>query len=586
MKKHNDNNLEDSVFRTDKDEVLKDIKKGKGTKKSAKKSKVQTNSVKEEQLLKFVSAGILLIMLAISAVFVYMAWSSGFLPNRYLLILVAVVLGVNILAAFLLFGRGSWKKRLSAFALIIVSAAVFIYISVALGNVNRTIGEINEEIDDVHQYSVVVLAEDTINSYADLADQQIAFVDIEAEAIMNALTDEEFSIGNQIIAYPQLVGALMSGEERVILFNETFRPIIEEIYINFSSGTKILGEDGSHRFEGGMIVDGDETEVSSGTTNTTTTDETSETTDTSETDTDSSSEVDQTEETTQSTSTSYETLPSEEVREPELGRPQGYEDIYVDGSQPFTFYISGMDNYGGVGAAGRSDVNIVGAVNPHTRTISLINIPRDSYVPLPATGGYYDKLTHAGLLGINSSLSAVENLIGRDVSTYLKVNFNSLINIVDTIGGITVYNPTPFSSGGYNFPAGNIQMDGRMALQYSRERYSLAGGDIARGQNQMRVIQGIFNKAMQPSILLNYNSLLNSVSGSIRTNLSQQAIGRLVNNQLASGGGWTFNNYTMSGYSQYGLPSYFLPGYRLYFLRLSNSSISQAQAIVANTIGY
>lgn len=252
----------------------------------------------------------------------------------------------------------------------------------------------------------------------------------------------------------------------------------------------------------------------------------------------------------------------------------------VDGSKPFNLYISGIDTYGPITTASLSDVNIVATINPITKKILLTTIPRDSYVPIALGGNnQYDKLTHAGIYGIESSIITVENILGIDLGAYIRVNFNSLINMVDILGGIEVDNPVAFNSGGKFFSSGIIVLDGEAALVYSRERKSLANGDNDRGVNQERVIIALFDKVIQPSTLVNYQGILGVIGDSMQTNLSTTAITEMINMQLdsKSKSKWKIEMTNVSGKPAMGLSSYAMPDSYLYFTKLDDQSIIKAK---------
>ena len=205
----------------------------------------------------------------------------------------------------------------------------------------------------------------------------------------------------------------------------------------------------------------------------------------------------------------------------------------------FTLYITGIDTYGPVSTVSRSDVNMLVTVNPQTHQILLTNIPRDYYVTLHSYG-QLDKLTHAGIYGVNESMSTLEDLIGIDIDYYARVNFSSVETIVDALGGITVNSEYAFSAGGYSFSAGSNTLNGKEALAFSRERYSFSAGDRQRGKNQQAVITGIINKMISPSIITNYTNILSAVSDSFQTSLSTSEIQSLVRMQLNDMSSWIF----------------------------------------------
>ena len=115
--------------------------------------------------------------------------------------------------------------------------------------------------------------------------------------------------------------------------------------------------------------------------------------------------------------------------------------------EPFSVYITGIDTYGKLSSVSRSDVNMVVTVNPKTHQVLLTSIPRDYYVSVYGSeNDLKDKLTHTGLKGVETTVKTIENLLETDINYYVRLNFTSLIKIVDAIGGITVDNPFLFTA--------------------------------------------------------------------------------------------------------------------------------------------
>lgn len=214
----------------------------------------------------------------------------------------------------------------------------------------------------------------------------------------------------------------------------------------------------------------------------------------------------------------------------------------------FTMYISGIDNRGGLIAKSRSDVNILATVNVDTRQVLLVSTPRDFYVPLPISNGQPDKLTHAGIYGVDVSMGTLEMLYGIDIDYYFRVNFSGFEKIVDALGGITVNSDYSFTTGGgYSFQKGENHLNGEYALAFARERKSFGDGDRQRGRNQMAVIKAVINKAMSPAILSNYAALMESVSGSFETSMPYDVIADLVRDMLDKGGSWNVVSCSVNG---------------------------------------
>ena len=215
----------------------------------------------------------------------------------------------------------------------------------------------------------------------------------------------------------------------------------------------------------------------------------------------------------------------------------------------FTMYISGIDSRSGLIAKSRSDVNILATVNVDTRQVLLVSTPRDYYVPLPISNGQPDKLTHAGIYGVDVSMGTLEMLYGTDVDYYFRVNFSGFEKIIDALGGITVTSPKSFTSseGGYYFSEGQNTINGAQALSFARERNAFKDGDRQRGENQMTVIKAVIDKAMSPAILASYADLMASVSGNFETSMPYDAIAEVVRDQLDKGGSWNIVSCSVNG---------------------------------------
>ena len=244
--------------------------------------------------------------------------------------------------------------------------------------------------------------------------------------------------------------------------------------------------------------------------------------------------------------------------------------------EPFVIYISGIDTYGSISTTSRSDVNILAVVNPKSHTILFVNTPRDYYVQLHGTTGTKDKLTHAGLYGIDQSEKTLEDLYGIDINYNVKINFTSLEKIVNTVGGIEVESEYNFSSGGYSFTAGKNELDGKEALAFSRERYSFEGGDRTRGQNQMRVLTALIGKMSQPSVIVNFQSILGSLNGVFQTNMTSDDMTTLVRNQLDTMTKWSISSISVDGNGA-SQPTYSMGAQNLYVMIPDEASLSSAK---------
>ena len=255
-------------------------------------------------------------------------------------------------------------------------------------------------------------------------------------------------------------------------------------------------------------------------------------------------------------------------------------------SKVFNIYISGIDTYGSISTVSRSDVNIIMTVNMNTHKILLTTTPRDAYVKIPDGGAdQYDKLTHAGIYGVETSEKTLENLYGIKIDYYARINFTSFLKLIDQLGGVTVHNDQAFTSlhGKFDFPVGDIQMNSEQALGFVRERYSLDGGDNDRGKNQEKVISAIVNKLASLNSVSNFTSIVNNLQDSVQTNMSLDTINALANTQLDSGSKFTVTSQAVTGTGSTGqLTSYAMPNSSLYMMKLDDSSVASASQAIKN----
>lgn len=219
--------------------------------------------------------------------------------------------------------------------------------------------------------------------------------------------------------------------------------------------------------------------------------------------------------------------------------------------ESFNILVSGLDTTGDISTVSRSDVNMVVTINPVTKQILLTSIPRDYYVDLPSKGAK-DKLTHSGLYGIDETVGAVEQALGIEINYYVKVNYSTVVKLVDAIGGIDIYSPYTFTTHGmtdhYTFYEGENHLDGSMALAYSRERQSFSAGDMQRNENQQLILKAIMDKALQSStILSDYTSILSAIEDNLETDMGSRDIRALIRMQLGDMASWDIQTQALKG---------------------------------------
>jgi polyisoprenyl-teichoic acid--peptidoglycan teichoic acid transferase len=243
----------------------------------------------------------------------------------------------------------------------------------------------------------------------------------------------------------------------------------------------------------------------------------------------------------------------------------------------FIVLISGNDNYGSLYQRARSDVNMLVIVNPTKGEIMTVSLPRDSFVPLACKNKALDKLTHAGIYGVNCTVTTIEKFIGIDINYYVRLNFTAFLKIVDVIGDISVNNPRAFTSWlGTYFPKGTLKLDSALALQFARERKSFENGDADRTLNQQEVIRSIIKKMATPASVLKVEQIIKVVSKSLDTNVSSDVISKLVKLQLEKNIDWKFSSAQLRGTYEI-RETFSIPGANLNVYRVESASIVEVK---------
>lgn len=246
-------------------------------------------------------------------------------------------------------------------------------------------------------------------------------------------------------------------------------------------------------------------------------------------------------------------------------------------SKPFNIYISGMDTTGKITEEARSDVNMIITVNPKTHKVLMTSIPRDYLVELQ--NGEKDKLTHTGLMGIDETTSDVEDLLGIKINYYVKVNYNTLKDLVNSIGGITINSDKAFISyiGKYRFVEGENKLDGAKALAYARERHAYSDGDNHRVRNQQEVLKAIVKKLTGSTTLLTrYNKILKYLAPTMEMNLTRAEVKALVKFQLGKNPKWKFESNSLEGFDAFSTV-YSAGNQQLYVMKPDEESIKKAR---------
>ncbi len=437
-----------------------------------------------------------LFLAAVVIIFDIFLFVSGMVPQKYIIPIVIVL--IVVVAAVWLLTRTTAKLARFVGGVILAVAAIVIllYATVALGNVMNTLNSIVATETESSYVGVYVLTEDTAEVLEDVADDTFGIVE-EADRDISALALEQINdeVGTEVdtaeYAGPTvLLDALYGQECRCIVLNEAYIDVLTELD-GYEDVEDRIRE--LARFEVTQEV----------------------------------SSEDPTEVTGNISETSDDT---------------------------FIIYISGVDSRTGLTARSRSDVNILATVNRETHQILLVSTPRDYYVPLSISNGQKDKLTHAGIYGVQVSMDTLAMLYGVDVDYYFRVSFEGFEDIVDALGGVSVYSEYDFTVGSYTYNVGYNSVDGAAALAFARERHSFADGDRQRGRNQMALISAIIDKAVSPGILMNYTAVLGAVQENMEMSIPYDLISDLVNDQLDTGGSWDVISYSVTGSDSSAVP--------------------------------
>lgn len=246
----------------------------------------------------------------------------------------------------------------------------------------------------------------------------------------------------------------------------------------------------------------------------------------------------------------------------------------------FNVLISGMDSYGTINKTTRNDVNMIATVNPNTNKVLLTSIPRDYYVQLHGKTGYKDKLTHAGIYGINTVVQTIEDLFGIDINYYVRVNFTTVESLVNTIGPIEIYSDKAMSLDGCKYVVGTNTVNGKCALRFARERHSYVEGDNHRIKNQQEVIKGIFNKLSKSAMVVtDYTSILDSLDGKFATNMDMKDITAFIKYELEDITKYEILDTQVTGTGSMEL-TYSYPHQKLYVMFPNEQSVESAKEYI------
>ncbi len=426
--------------------------------------------------------------IVLSIILLYFLWQSNLIPSRYLFLVFFALVALIIIFRFLM-GRG--KHRVRFYVGAILSAAtcvVLLVVTIFLSSVTGTLENITDSEVETANVGVYVLEDDPAQTIFDVATDSFG--------ILSTLTREETD--HAIVLIEQDTGYAVNAVEYDdladladgLLDGNCRSIILSEGFVN-----ALTDLDGYEDFESEVRL-----------------------------------------------LTSY-VWDTDMVTEDEQPSVQEVMDLGT-----FVIYISGIDTEGAVNSRGNSDVNILAVVNTNTRQVLLVSTPRDYFVELSISNGEKDKLTHAGIYGIQVSMDTLEMLYGVDINYYFRVNFTGFEEVIDALGGVDVYSEHDFTVEPIaHYTVGVNHLSGIEALAFARERHSFAEGDRVRGENQMAVITGVLNALQSSAILNDFPALMSSLEDSIDSNLPYDLMTSLVKNQLRDPSSWNIVSYSVNG---------------------------------------
>ena len=463
------------------------------------------------------------IQAVISAVLMVMLVTSGLLPGKYMGIAAGVIV-LMLIITVLFASAGNGVVRSIGGVLAIFMCGMLVFGMVYLRQIMKTLDSIAGSDSEVKCIAVFVDQNNAASGIEDTKGYRFGVYEgTDAEEIGETLEEVRQSGADAEILREEfgspleMAQALLGGEIDAAVCNKAYMEILDEVLANFSSDVRIIFE---KEFEAATADPSDGSgkggEAAEGKKRTSLTDE------------------------------------------------------------PYTILISGIDVSGPISTTSRSDVNILMTVNPQTHEILLTTTPRDYYVFIPGiSGDERDKLTHAGIYGVNTSMRTLEELYGIEISDFIRINFDSLIQLVDALGGVDVYSEYEFGSGDNYFYKGTNHLNGEQALAFSRNRYAFGSGDEQRGKNQMLVLTAIINKLMSPALLQNPSGVLDVVGRSMQTSIKTPEITDAIAWQLDNGESWSISRQSVTGTGDSG-EAFSMKGTELYVMWPDEDSVSAA----------
>lgn len=196
--------------------------------------------------------------------------------------------------------------------------------------------------------------------------------------------------------------------------------------------------------------------------------------------------------------------------------------------------IMGIDARPGEGYLTRTDSMMLMNINPSGLQVSLLSIPRDVFIRVPDYGE--QRINTINLLGEQEAegygpelvKASFQESFGVEVEQYVRIDFNSFVELIDAVGGVTIdvpkqiidydYPTSDYGTITVQFDPGKQHMDGERALQYARTRHQ--DDDYQRAGRQQQVVDALFKKLMDPRQIVNWPAVIKAVQSNMDTDMS------------------------------------------------------------------
>ena len=464
----------------------------------------------KEKIKSIIAKIVFVLELICSVAIIVIVHGSKLIPAKYEITMCAVLILVLIAVTyFTMLGKNKILYWIFLVLSVLISI-VMVLAGIGISQTKNTIEEITKVTEDTTEVSVYVYDADQAQTISDAAQYTFGILEtLDSENTQKAISEMEDNLNASIetVAYPgvaELADAMIDNEVQAIILNESYLDMIAELSDLQTEQTGSTETEEPQDFHDYAEFVKSLRKISG-----------------------------------------YSVATEEE--------PQA-DDTSFEDNGTFVMYISGIDTYGSTSKRSRSDVNILAVVNTNTKKILLVSTPRDYYVPLSISNGVKDKLTHAGIYGIQCSQDTLGMLYGIDIDYYFRLNFSGFEKIMK----------------------GDNYLNGEQALIFARERYAFATGDRQRGEDQMKVIKAVFDKATSSAVLANYTEMLASLQGTFETSMSYDTLAKIVRQQLDQGTGWDIETYSVNGTGQSSY-TYSISNMRVYVMVPDQSTVETAK---------